>query len=63
MTRMMFVDCFLAVIPWRRTSSGSWASAAAIRFWTWTWAMSRSVPISKVTVSAYEPSLDDVDCM
>ena len=50
MTRMMFVDCFLTVTPWRRTSSGSCGSAIATRFCTSTWAVSRFVPISNVIV-------------
>ena len=50
----MFVDCFLTVTPCRCTSSGSCGSAIATRFCTSTWAVSRSVPISKVTVSAYD---------
>ena len=60
---MMLVDCFLAVIPCRWTSCGSLGCAIASRFWTRTWALSRSVPTSKVTVSVYEPSLEQVEDM
>ncbi len=60
---MMLVDCFLTVIPWRLTSSGSFGWASATRFCTSTCAMLRFVPMSKVTVSAYEPSLAHVDDM
>ena len=60
------VDCVLTVTPCRRTSSGSLGSAIDTRFWTSTVAMSMSVPMSKVTVNAYEPSaalLEDIDSM
>ena len=63
MTRMMLVDCFLTVIPCRRTSSGRSGSAIATRFWTMTCAVSRSVPISNVTVRVYDPSLEEVEDM
>ena len=53
----------VTVTPWRRTSSGSCGSAIATRFWIWTCASSRFVPISNVTVSEYEPSPEQVDCM
>ena len=49
-------DFFLVVTPWRVTSSGSFASAIATRFWVRTWALSRSVPTSKVTFRVYWPS-------
>lgn len=45
----MSVDCFFVVTPWRRTSSGSLASAMFTRFWTRTAAMSMFVPGSKLT--------------
>jgi len=63
MTSRMLADCFLTVTPCRATSSGSSGSAAETRFCTSTCAASRSVPISKVTVSEYEPSLEDVEDM
>ena len=49
-------EFFFTVTPSRRTSSGSFGSAIATRFWTSTCAMSRSVPSAKVTVSCSLPS-------
>src|SRR5262249_19196396 len=54
---------FLAVTPWSCTWEGSRGKAWVTRFSTSTWAMFRSVPISKVTVRLYWPSLLDCDDM
>jgi hypothetical protein len=59
----MLDDCLLTRRPCRRTSSGSTGSAALTRFCTSTWALSTSVPISNVMVSAYDPSAELVDDM
>ena len=45
------VERFCVVTPCSCTACGNAASAAATRFCTSTWAKSRSVPMSKVTVS------------
>ena len=45
------------VMPWFWTAVGSCGMASCTRFWTMTSAVFRSVPMSKVTVSVYEPSL------
>jgi len=45
------------VMPWFWTEVGSSGMASCTRFWTMTRAVFRSVPMSKVTVSVYEPSL------
>ena len=45
------------VIPWFWTWVGNCGMASATRFCTITRAVFTSVPISKVTVSVYEPSL------
>src|SRR6266481_3402903 len=45
------------VMPWFCTEGGSSGKANWTRFWTMTSAVFRSVPMSKVTVSVYEPSL------
>src|SRR6266481_9036228 len=60
---MICVDCFLVVMPCRCTSCGSSGCAMATRFCTSTCAMSRFVPMSKVTVRLYDPSLALVDDM
>src|SRR5215207_2308465 len=60
---MMFDDCFRTVTPCRRTSSGRDGSAIESRFWTSTWALSRSVPMSNVMVSEYDPSDELVEDM
>ncbi len=49
------------VMPCRWTESGSCGMASVTRFCTITRAVFRSVPMSKVTVSVYEPSLPDCD--
>src|SRR5262245_59526882 len=59
----MLGDFFLVVTPIRLTSSGSFASATATRFWTSTWAVSRLVPSSKVTSRFICPSLVHFDDM
>ncbi len=51
------------VTPSRRTSSGSFGSATATRFWTSTCALSRSVPSLKVMVIETLPSPVDCDDM
>ena len=51
------------VIPWFCTSVGNCGMASATRFCTLTTAAFRSVPISKVTVKEYVPSLPDCDDM
>ena len=45
------------VMPWFWTGVGSSGMASVTRFCTMTRAVFRSVPMSKVTVSVYEPSL------
>ena len=45
------------VMPWFWTEVGSSGMANCTRFCTMTRAVFRSVPMSKVTVSVYEPSL------
>ena len=50
-------ELLTVVMPSRRTSSGSRASACATRFWTSCWALSGSVPSLKVTVSVMTPSV------
>ena len=50
-------DCFVVVMPRRRTSSGNLGSACETRFCTCTCASSIRVPSLKVTVSVITPSL------
>ena len=57
----MFDDFFVIVSPCWSTICGSRGSASFTRFCTSTAAMSRSVPISKVTVMRHDPSLADCD--
>src|SRR3954465_12621465 len=59
----MLGDFFLVVTPWSCTWEGSRGRACVTRFSTSTWAMFRSVPISKVTVRLYWPSLVDWEDM
>ena len=54
---------FRVVTPVACTTSGRFAWARLTRFCTSTWARFRSVPISKVTVSVYEPSEVHCDVM
>ena len=55
------MERLLVCTPCFCTLSGSAASAAVTRFWTRICALSPSVPILKVTVSVYWPSLVDSD--
>jgi hypothetical protein len=50
-------ELFTVVMPSRRTSSGSRASACETRFCTSCCALSGSVPSLKVTVKVIRPSL------
>src|SRR5437762_562639 len=59
----MLGDFFLTVTPMALTTSGNCGRAWVTRFCTSTWAMLTSVPILKVTVRVYEPSLVDCDDM
>ncbi len=51
------------VIPWFCTDVGSCGIASATRFCTITSAVFTSVPMSKVTVSEYDPSLPICEAM
>ena len=48
-------DCLRVVTPWRRTSSGSWDTAACTRLSTLIAARSGSVPTANVTVIDRKP--------
>ena len=50
MKRLESVDFFFTVTPMRCTSCDNLAIAVETRFWVNTLAISRSVPVSKVTV-------------
>ena len=59
----MLGDFFFTLTPICLTTSGRTGVARATRFCTSTWAVLTSVPIAKVTVRLYPPSLVDCDDM
>ncbi len=58
---MMSGELLFTVTPMLRTSAGRRGCAMATRFCTCTWAMSRLVPMSKVTLMVKRPSAVELD--